>query len=339
MKLQTILPLLTGLGFLFIISCTSSIPEPITDNQVPYQTTPYPLITPKGFPPMEIPEANPLTLEGVALGRRLYYDPILEKDSSRACASCHLQSIGFQIDNGKSQVVAHANMGWNNRFMWNGGFEGTLEDVMTFEVEDFFETDISRLNNNPTYQKLFKEAFDVDVITSKEAAYALAQFARIMISGNSRFDQALRGEISLTPLEEEGKELFFTEKADCFHCHGNILLTDNTPRNNGLDANPDSGLMKSTGNPKDLGKFKTPTLRNIALTAPYMHDGRYQTLEEVIDFYSSDVQNTGTVDPLMVYAHLGGVQLTDSEKEALLAFLLTFTDESYTTNSELASPF
>lgn len=324
---------------IILSSCRNSIPDPSSDTITAYQTTPYPLEVPKDFPEMIIPEDNPLTIEGVSLGRRLYYDNIMDKDSARACANCHHQDKAFQIDNGSHQVVPHLNFGWSNHYMWNGGFQGTLEDVMVFEVEVFFETDMDRLNRSETYKKLFKQAFNVDTITSKNAAYALAQFARIMTSGNSRFDKFYRGELLLTQEELIGQQLFFTEKADCFHCHGTMLFTDNTPRNNGLDANPAAGLMDATGNPKDLGKFKTPSLRNVELTAPYMHDGRFSTLEEVIDFYSGGVHNTATVDPLMVYAHNGGVTLTDPEKKALLAFLKTLTDYDYINNSELSSPF
>jgi cytochrome c peroxidase len=327
------------IGLITIPSCKNGIPDPSSDSTTPYQTTPYPLEIPKDFPDMIIPSDNPLTLEGVNLGRRLYYDNILDKDSARACFNCHHQDKAFQIDNGNQQVLPHVNFGWSNNYMWNGGFQGSLEDVMTFEVEVFFETNMDRLNRSDIYKKLFKQAFSVDTITSKNAAYALAQFARIMTSGNSKFDKFNRGELLLSQEEMLGQQLFFTEKADCFHCHGTILFTDNTPRNNGLDENPNSGLMEITGNPKDLGKFKTPTLRNIELTAPYMHDGRFSTLEEVIDFYSGGVHNTATVDPLMVYAHNSGVTLTNEEKKALLAFLKTLTDFEYINNTELSNPF
>ncbi|UTW64847.1 cytochrome-c peroxidase [bacterium SCSIO 12643] len=326
-------------GVISLSNCKRSIPEPTDYPTTIHQTTPYDLKIPLGFPEMVIPENNPLTVEGVTLGRKLYYDRILDKDSARACASCHHQDQAFQIDNGTQQVLPHANFGWMTNYMWNGGFNGTLEDVMIFEVEVFFETNMDRLNNSKIYRELFKKAFNVDSITSKDAAFALAQFARTMNSGNSKFDQFINGAVLLTQQELQGQQLFFTEKADCFHCHGTIFLTDFTPRNNGLDANPDAGLMEVTGNPKDLGKFKTPTLRNIELTAPYMHDGRFNTLEEVVDFYSGGVHNTSTVDPLMVYAHNGGVSLTQEEKEALIAFLKTFTDQEFLNNPELASPF
>jgi len=328
-----------ALGFASFASCTNDSPDPGGETgDTPYVTTPYEIEVPLGFPALVIPEDNKTTLEGVSLGRMLYYDKIMDKDSARACATCHIQSINFQIDNGTSQVLPHLNFAWSNNYMWNGGMSGTLEDIMLFEVEEFFETDISRLNNSTKYRELFKEAFNVDEITSKEAAYALAQFERIMISANSRYDQYLKGQLILTDLEFEGMMLYNTEKADCFHCHGTALFTDNIPRNNGLDANPQDGLMAVTGDPMDLGRFKTPTLRNIEHTAPYMHDGRFETLEEVVEFYSTGVNNTETVDPLMVYAYKGGVQLTPDEKVALVAYLKTLSDPDFLSNPELANP-
>ena len=340
MKTLKFIGVVLALGLVTFSSCNNDDPVPITPpGDKPYVTTPYPVEIPIGFPDMIIPEDNPMTLEGVALGRMLYYDDILDKDSLRACADCHHQSEGFQIDNGHDQVLSHVNFAWSTNYMWNGGFQGTLEDVMTFEVEVFFETNMERLNNSEKYRDLFKKAYDVDVITSKEAAYALASFQRIMTSGNAKFDQFYRGETMLSTQEMEGLELFNTEVGDCFHCHGTALFTDNTPRNNGLDQDPADGLMAVTGNPSDLGRFKTPTLRNIEYTAPYMHDGRFNTLEEVVEFYSTGVHNTSTVDPLMVYAFDGGVQLTEDQKAALVAFLKTLSDPGYLTNPELSSPF
>jgi len=340
MKLVNIIGTVLGLSLISFMGCKPDVPEPIDNpDDKPYVTTPYEVETPRGFPKMIIPEDNQMTMEGVALGRMLYYDRILDKDSARNCASCHIQSQGFQIDNGANQVLAHVNFAWSNNYMWNGGFQGTLEDVMVFEVEHFFETNMDRLNNSELYRDLFKKAFDVDEITSKEAAYALAQFQRILTSGNARVDKFFRGELMLNPQEMRGMELFNTEEGDCFHCHGTALFTDNIPRNNGLDLNPSDGLMEVTGDPKDLGRFKTPTLRNIDLTAPYMHDGRFATLEEVVEFYSTGVNNTATTDPLMVYAFDGGVQLSTEDKAALVAYLKTLTDTEFLTNSELSNPF
>mgnify|MGYP002395723027 FL=1 len=166
------------------------------------------------------------------------------------------------------------------------------------------------------------------------AVKAIAQYERTLISGNSRFDKYTQRLIPLTPSELSGYNLFMSESgADCFHCHGDItnpLWTDNLFHNNGLDASfTDNGLGDITGNPADNGKFKTPTLRNLAFTAPYMHDGRFQTLDEVIDHYSTGLKASPTVSPLLKKVSDGGVQLTPQEKADLKAFLLTLTDSSF----------
>lgn len=340
MKTNNILLIMGVFGILICSSCVKDDPkitEPITD--VSYKTTPYPLEVPIGFPEIIIPEDNPTTMEGVTLGRMLYYDNIMHKDGVEACADCHDQAESFQVDNGDEQVLPHLNLAWTYNFLWKKGFKGTLEDVMLFEVEEFFETDFARLNDSELYKDLFKKAFGVDVITSKEAAYALSQFARILISGNSKFDQFNRGEVALTAQETAGYQLFYSQRAGCFHCHGTILFTDNVSRNIGLDANPAPGLMEYTGDPKDLGKYKTPTLRNIEFTSSYMHDGRFATLEEVVEFYSTGVQSTANVDPLMVNANDGGIRLSESEKAAVVAFLKTLSDPNYLSNPELSNPF
>jgi cytochrome c peroxidase len=191
---------------------------------------------------------------------------------------------------------------------------------------------MSKLNAHPEYPKLFKQAFNVDKIDSTHVTKAIAQFLRTMISSNSRLDKRLNNTGNLTNSELNGLVIFKTERGDCFHCHqidGSRLLTDNQFHNNGLDATfTDLGRGAITGNASDNGKFLTPTLRNIALTAPYMHDGRFQTLEEVIDHYNSGGVSSPTVDPLM--KHVGtGLNLTNQDKADLLAFLRTFTDSTF----------
>ena len=141
------------------------------------------------------------------------------------------------------------------------------------------------MNDDDEYPILFEKAFGVSKIKSKQVAYALAQFFRTMNSYDSKYDQVLQGTATFTPEEANGDEIFFSERGDCFHCHGGALITDNDFHNNALDANPDDGRFTVINNPSDIGRFKTPTLRNIEYTAPYMHDGRYQTLEEVVSFY------------------------------------------------------
>ena len=326
-------------GLLFQ-ACNSDDPsEPDPGHDWTYNPTPYELNYPDNFPIMQFDEDNPLTKEGVALGRMLYYDPILHKEGNKACADCHQQAFSFSSN---AEVLPHVNLGWNRTFLWNGKINGNMEDIMLFEVEEFFETDVDKFNNDDTYPKLFFEAFGVETITSNEISKAIAQFVRTLNSFDSRYDKVFRpdgGEV-FSDAELNGFDIFFTEKGDCFHCHGGVLFTDNLFHNNGLDANPsENGLSATTGDPLDLGKFKTPTLRNIAITGPYMHDGRYETLDEVIDFYSEGLSISPTIDPLMKQANRGGIHLSPEEKKDLLAFLLMLTDESFIANPDFSSPF
>ena len=303
-----------------------------------YDPVPYDLQYSIHFPILEIPENNPTTLAGVELGRRLFYDPLLHPDGEHACATCHIQQNSFTSD---GDVLPHLNLGWSNQYLWDAKIRGSLEDIMLFEVKDFFGTDVTRLENDTEYPRLFFEAFGNTDITRQGAANALAQFQRTMISDNSKYDRVLNNEpgVFLTDSEFRGLDIFFTEHGDCFHCHGGILFTDNLVHNNGLDVHPAPGYGAVTGNPGDIGKFKTPTLRNIALTGPYMHDGRYETLEEVIDFYSGGVNFSENIDPLMKFVHQGGINLTDQEKQDLIAFLHTLTDTSYIVDPLLSDPF
>ncbi len=316
-------------SLLLFIGCNNNVEDPA------FVPTPYDLQIPQGFPGMRIPEDNPLTKEGVALGRQLYYDEILEKNGDRACATCHVQSNSFT--SGPS-VLPHVNLGWSHNFLWDSKVSGVLEDIMRFEIDEFFETNVDVLNNDPEYPSLFKQAFGVDEITNEEVVMALAQFVRTMNSGNSKFDKFLRGEVNFTNAEYLGYELFYTEEGDCFHCHSTMFMTDNLLHNNALDSKPDPGYFEITGDSLDYGKFKAPTLRNIEFTAPYMHDGRYSNLEEVLEFYSAGLQKSETVDPLMKNLTSGGVQLSVEEKEAIVAFLKTLSDPDFINNPELSDP-
>jgi len=266
----------------------------------------------------------------------LYYDSIIDFGNDRACATCHVQENSFtSVEN----CLPHLNLAWNNAFLWNGKIEGTLEEIMLFEVEDFFQTDLTKLNTHSEYPELFFKAFGTNNITSKEVANALAQFERTKISSNSKWDRYLKGEVTLTQAEALGFEVFFTEKGDCFHCHSTILFTDHLFHNNGLDSIPEQGRAEISGDQNDIGKFKSPTLRNIEFTAPYMHDGRYETLEDVMDFYSKGVIWSPTIDPLMKKVSQGGVQLNDQDKVNLIAFLKTLSDTSYINNPTFSNPF
>lgn len=333
-------------------------------NQTPdddsYVTTPYELNIPAGLPPMDpfIPENNPMTVEGVALGRKLFYDPILSGDNTMACATCHAQENGFSdprqfsegIDGsfGNRNAMAIINLGWNQfGFFWDGR-AATLEDQALAPVTNPIEMNATwpeveaKLNADADYKLLFKQAYDVDYIDSMHVAMAIAQFERTLISANSKFDKYYNQQIAqLTEQELHGFVLFNGEGADCFHCHGlGGLITDNKYHNNGMDTDfsADEGRYLVTGDPADMGKFRAPTLRNIEMTAPYMHDGRFFTLEEVIEHYSEHVLISETIDPSMELVGFGGAHLTQQEKDDLVAFLKTFTDEDFINNPDFSDP-
>jgi cytochrome c peroxidase len=200
-----------------------------------------------------------------------------------------------------------------------------------------------KLSQNSEYPPLFEAAFGSTPIDSVLVSKAIAQFERTLISANSKFDRYLMGNSNLTTQEINGFNIFMDEsKGDCFHCHGsenNPLWTDNKFHNNGLDSSlTDLGLGGVTGDPSDNGKFKSPSLRNLIFTAPYMHDGRFSTIDEVINHYSEGLQNSPTIDPLMKKVSQGGVQLSPLEKSNLKAFLLTLTDEEFINNPDFSNP-
>jgi len=320
----------------------------IFDTIIPYQPTPYTIVTPVGFPNIIIPDNNPMTVEGIALGKKLFHDPILSADNTLACVDCHQQSSSFSDSNrfstgidgiqGSRNASTLTNIGWSNSFNWDGSSltleEQAFEPVINpIEMHDTWENVEMKLNANDEYPDLFKKAFNIHYIDSIHVVMAIAQFERTLISVNSRYDKYLRQELQLTPSELNGYVIFNTEKGDCFHCHGTEMFMDNLFHNNGLDIEPflDIGLAKVTGLSSDNGKFKTPTLRNIEFSAPYMHDGRFSSLEEVVDHYNSGGNYSSTVDPLM--KKLGvGLQLTNQEKQDLLAFLKTLSDSEFIAN-------
>ena len=311
--------------------------------------TPYSLAIPEGFPDMVIPADNPMTEEGIALGKRLFFDPILSKDSTISCSSCHTPSSAFTDPVAFSDGVAGQtgrnsmpviNAGWMKTLFWDGRAV-SLEDQALQPVEnetemgETWDNIVIKLQRPPAYPALFDAAFGSNAITNDLAVKAIAQYERTLISSNSKYDRFLAGEIDLNEQEKLGRQLFFTERADCFHCHGTRLFTDNRYHNNGLDEfYEDLGLAAITKNPADVGKFKTPTLRNIAYTAPYMHDGRFETLEEVIDFYNEGAQPSVTIDPLI--GPNRRLNLTQTEKDALITFLKTLSDPGFVGQSDVS---
>jgi cytochrome c peroxidase len=301
-----------------------------------------------------IPADNPLTQEGVALGKKLFFDTILSGDETQSCASCHDPKKSFtdqqQFSNGVNDNLGTRNamplfnLAWNfdERFAWDGKEfsleKQALEPVTNpIEMHGNWENITKKLQNNLEYKDLFLRAFGTSIIDSTLVTKAIAQFERTLISGNSKFDKYLRGEINLTPEEQNGFDVFMDEsKGDCFHCHGsdnNPIWSDNKFHNNGLDnVFVDLGLGKITGDPKDNGKFKSPSIRNLAFTAPYMHDGRFATLEEVINHYSEGLKRSPTIDPLMKKVDEGGVHLSTQDKSNLKTFLQTLSDYNFINN-------
>lgn len=338
----------------------------------PHVTTPYTLQVPAGFPQPALPEDNPLTVEGILLGRQLFYDPILSLDSSQSCSSCHNPEFGF-TDNGltysvgvdgsegdRNSMPLH-NLAWHQSFFWDGRApslrEQSLEPITNpIEMNEDLMHVVLKLQRQPRYQDAFEAAFGDNEVTTDRMGLAMEQFMLTITSGGeSKFDRFLAGTESFTPEESLGLQLFNGESnpnspmpgADCFHCHGGALFTNHKFMNNGLDSSfTDLGLGGVTGLPSDQGKFKVPSLRNIAYTAPYMHDGRFQTLEQVINFYNSGVHpDSPNLDPSMVgfiQTHSGGARglnLNLSERQALVTFLNTLTDTRIETDTLYQNPF
>jgi len=336
-------------GIVLVSSCRK-------DTTITHKPNAYILDIPSNFPDMKIPESNPLTQEGVKLGRMLFYEKRLSGDNTMSCATCHEPTKAFtdskQFSKGITGAIgtrnsmALINLGWNEKFFWDGRAslleEQALEPVPNpIEMHQKWSDALKKISRDDEYAELFLKAFGNHGIDSIRATKAMAQFMRTLISGNSKFDRIQRREpgYKFTIVESEGFDIFNTERGDCFHCHGSILFTKNTFNNNALDESfTDNGLGDISGNEYDNGKFKAPTLRNIELTAPYMHDGRFNTLQEVIRHYSIGLQQSPTVDPLMKKIEDGGIRLTVDEQNALIAFLKTLTDTEFITNPEFQDP-
>ncbi|MBK8330154.1 MAG: cytochrome-c peroxidase [Bacteroidetes bacterium] len=330
-----------------------------------FSTIPYKFPELKIFPKMPVSENNPVTVEGVNLGRYLFYDPILSSDSSMSCASCHNQKSAFSDSpndyskgrNGtksKRNTMPLFNLAWYPAYFWDGRAK-SIEEQIFHPVRDNNEMNlewkvaVSRLKNSKFYQLKFKKAFGDANIDSVQIAYSIAQFLRTLISYQSKYDQVINGMALFSKDEYEGFALANDQtKGDCIHCHitdGDVLGTTLVFSNNGLDSviNPaefkDKGRGTVTGKINDNGKFIVPSLRNLSFTAPYMHDGRFKTLEEVIDFYSEGVKQCANIDSKMEFAHQGGAKLNSDDKKKIIAFLKTLSDSTFVSNIEFENPF
>jgi cytochrome c peroxidase len=366
---------------IFIYSCNwDDDPVPSVSDPTPYE---FPNIL--GFPTkLNIPEDNPTTVEGVELGRLLFYDGRLSgrnhPDSLMSCATCHVQSYGFDMsldhtrfsdgfpigipDNEAPEgrktnhtVLPIVNTVYNdNGYFWNGLVHRSnsqlgsadlgvpadpefnflnieslawLTIVAPDEINGDINTTVETIANIPLYPPKFEAAFGTEEVTAERIGKSIAQFVRTIISYRTKFHRYVRGEAQLTDSELRGYNLFFSEDADCFHCHGgSVLMTTNLFYNNAKDSVFTDPFDRNgyTGDPTDIGAYKAPSLINVEIRAPYMHDGRFQTLEEVIDHYSEGLVNSDYVHPLMKQVSDGGVHLSPEQKADLKAFLLTLTD-------------
>ena len=359
------IPILLSVSFVLLYSNCKKDPEVPNEAEVVYDATLYDFNA--GRFPMPDFNNNPPTKEGVALGRMLFYEKMLSKDGTQACASCHLQSHGFtdtarfsigvEGKQGGRQAMSVFNTAWHtNEFFWDGRAH-LLRDQSLMPIQDPLEMNetlenvVAKLSESKTYQDQFFRAFNSEEVTSEKMSLALEQFMNTIVSNQSKYDKYLAGEVSLTASEERGRELFFLEfneflpdqsGADCAHCHGGFNFSNRLYSNNGLDAEgnfADYGREKATKKISDRAKFKIPSLRNIELTAPYMHDGRFNTLEEVIDHYNSNVKESSTLDPALRPTISTGLRLTEQDKKDLVAFLKTLTDPTLATDERYSSPF
>lgn len=313
-----------------------------------------------------IPADNPLTHEGIQLGRKLFYEEKLSANNRVSCATCHQQKLAFtdgkKFSTGidgvptKRNSMSLANLLWVRNFFWDGRAIG-LEAQAVFPMTDPHEmgqsmaASVEKLKKEKDYPGLFNQAFGTPEINEDRMVKAISQFERTLVSAGSRYDDYLNGSYTPTQQEQEGMGLFMmgnstqnkTRGANCGHCHGTPKLYKELFHNNGLDAQPvDAGRMDVTGEKYDLGRFRVPTLRNIALTGPYMHDGRFATLEEVLDHYNDHISESETLSPFLKNEDKGtvgiGLKLSGNEKQAILAFLHMLTDSAFINNPGFSDP-
>jgi cytochrome c peroxidase len=314
-------------------------------------TTPISFRVPAGFPaPAYDFKNNPLTQQGFELGRKLFYDGRLSKDGNFPCASCHQQfaafstydhdfSHGFNNQFTTRNAPGLFNLAWHTTFQWDGGvnhleLQPLAPIIAPNEMAEDLNNVIAKLKADADYPAMFKAAFGNKTINSQRMLKALAQFMLMLISADAKYDKVKRGEANFTAQELEGYTVF---KNKCVACHAEPLFTDLSYRNNGLALHPalkDYGRMRITGNPADSLKFKVPSLRNVYLSFPYMHDARFYTLDQVFNHYAGRVVQSATLDPLLA----NGISLNAAERTSLKAFLKTLTDSGFIKNPLFSQP-
>jgi cytochrome c peroxidase len=317
---------------------------------------PFRLTISSFFPRPSLPADNPLTEEGVDLGKNLFFDQRLSVNSSQSCASCHetsrafsqeqAASTGAEGQRGRINAMSLINLAWKSEFFWDGRATSLRQQILEpiqnpIEMHQTLADLVIKLRNNTmpeNYPQAFEKAFGTREISADRVARAIEQFLLTQVSYDSKFDRVMQGEAQLTAEEQRGFELFNTEYdprreqygADCFHCHGGPLFRSQNFANNGLDETlNDRGRAAVSKREGDLGKFAVPSLRNVEVTGPYMHDGRFRTLEEAVGHYITGVKKSSTLDPNLAKHPDGGVPLNSGDKKALVAFLKTLTDSRF----------
>lgn len=338
------------IAFCFLFSCTSS--ESVDEYAPMY----IEIAIPSNFPEMKyVLENNPVTQDGFELGKMLFYEGKLSANDAIPCAFCHEQAFAFThhghtLSHGVNDAVGFRNaqpmqnLAFQSEFMWNGSathldFQPIIPLTSELEMGETLEGVIAKLEKESTYQKAFSRAFEDGKVNSENLLKALSQFMIMMISSNSKYDKYIRKEegVTLTTIELDGLQAFQNK---CATCHATDLFTDQSYRNTGLSINPrlnDKGRYEIFEDPNDLYKFKVPSLRNIEKTFPYMHDGRFSSLEAVLTFYNEGAVDNGNVDPSLKREDGSyGISLTDYEQESIIAFLKTLTDYEFLEDERFA---
>lgn len=306
---------------------------------------------PAGFPtPVYSFQDNPLSKEGFELGRKLFYDGRLSVDNEHPCSSCHQQIAGFgTYEHDRSHGVhdTHTlrnapvlfNLAWTSSYHWDGEFTSLKDEAAqpihgSHEMGETYEGVINKIKDDKDYQERFKKVFRSSFIRPEHILKALEQFTGYMVSANSKYDKYKRGEYVFTAQEDAGYQLY---KAKCAGCHPEPMFTDYSFRNIGLPVDNflnDFGRMMVTGKKEDSLKFKVPTLRNTNISSNYMHDGRFNTLGQVINHYRTGIQQSATLDPSLS----GGIAMTNADANNLFQFLKALTDSSFLTEPRFAKP-
>ena len=337
---------------LFLVSCseedTDSGYEAIVENDT------LSIEIPDYFPEVTYSfEANPPTEKGFELGKKLFYDGKLSSDGVVSCGFCHIQDFSFTHH---THIVSHGvngalgtrnaqplqNMIFMNEFTWDGAAESLdaqpiIPITAEVEMNESFSNIIDKLQADEEYPQLFAEAFDNGEVNTDNMLKAISQFLVMMVSADSKYDKILKNEGSQFTDEEDAGKVLFDQK--CATCHAGVLFTDQSYRNNGLPIDPeydDEGRSRITGLQADKYKFKVPSLRNIQITYPYMHDGRFQTLAQVLDHYDSGMVATENLDPIFQQNENLGISLTEDEKQKIIAFLETLTDDNFLLDDRFA---